>query len=355
MTPRANLEEGAASCPGDPAPGVLGRWPWRSAVPPASPWPALQACYRSTKPALPPVPRLLAGLSGQAGRLGVSQSCHTPLAWREEQTVGGPRDLPPVAPWALPLVLLLTANSRLLPMRLFITRPNTQVRGDEPPASGQACQMPPPGPPRAHVLCSQPRVGLRLPAGLYSHPWDVRPWSRTHVRTCLSSLRRAGPQGAGSRQGAAACLSPSPRAVALGRISARTPLLLQCLRLPCLPLPPLGEMCTILDWTVSPTASSGGSSDPPCDCVETEPPLPESPSPALPAGCAQSGFLPALCPPLPLRTLRSWPPSFWAARSTPGVWEWPKGLFFEPLAFVHCTISSGIWAHMCVFDHRVHP
>lgn len=91
MTPQANLEEGAASCPGDPAPGVLGWWPWRSAVLPASPWPALQAYYWPTKPALPPVPRLLAGLSGQAGRLGVSQSCHTPLAWWEEQTVWEPR------------------------------------------------------------------------------------------------------------------------------------------------------------------------------------------------------------------------------------------------------------------------
>lgn len=192
-------------------------------------------------------------------------------------------------------------------------------------------------------------MGLRLPADLYSHPWDARPWGRTHVQTCLSSLPRAGPQGAGSRQGAAACLPPSPRAVALGRISAKTPLLLQCLPLPCLPLPPLGEMCTILDRTVSPTASSGGSSDPPpCDCVETGPPLPEPPSPALPAGCAHrvTSFQPFVLPRLCTPCARGHHPSgLREAHQGPGSGLKVSSLSLWPLS---TALSHQGFGHICV-------
>lgn len=118
-------------------------------------------------------------LASSAGLLLAHQACAAPSSqavgwaeWTDRQagresvvshTLGlvgradsvGASDLPPVAPWALPSVLLLTANSRLLPIRLFIARPSTQVRGDAPPASGQACQMPPPQPPLSpHPLLS---------------------------------------------------------------------------------------------------------------------------------------------------------------------------------------------------------
>lgn len=117
---------------------------------------------------------------------------------------------------------------------------------------------------------------------------------------------------------------------------------------PAFPCLPLGRCALFWTGLYPPQHPQGGALTPPCDCVETGPPLPEPPSPALPAGCAHrvASFQPFVLPHLCTPCARGHHPSgLREAHQGPGSGLKVSSLSLWPLS---TALSHQGFGHICV-------